>query len=315
MPVSQPFPPDPTASPKTGYPTNDYQKTVKRVLVITLLLNLLVMGIKLAIGLTSHSLSLVADGLHSLTDGANNVLGLFATRLASPLPDREHPYGHLKFEALATLGVAGFLGIACFEILQGAIERVLGLGQPIQISTTELLILLGVLGINIFVTGYEHREGRRVNSAFLIADAYHTLSDIWVTLVVLAGLLGVRFLGLQWLDVVLSFPVALMVFWSGWRVLRENLPWLVDAQAIDPQVIRDLAMSVPGVINVHAIASRGIVGRQCFVEMHLVVNAMDVETAHQIAEAVEVKLIEQFSPIRVITHIEPPRCQSEDLSF
>jgi cation diffusion facilitator family transporter len=296
-------------------PSRNYQKTVQWVLGITLGLNLLVMAIKITIGITTHSLSLIADGLHSLTDSANNILGLFATRLSSPVPDREHPYGHLKFEALATLGVAGFLGIACFEILQGAIERLFGTGQPTQISPTELWLLLLVLGINIFVTVYERREGQRINSPLLIADAYHTLSDIWVTLVVLLGLIGVRFLGWQWLDIALAFPVAIMVFWSGWRVLRENLPWLVDAQAIDPQVIYDLAMSVPGVINVHEIASRGVVGRQCFVEMHLVVDAQDVETAHQITEAVEAKFVDQFSPIRVITHVEPPSYQSEELSF
>jgi cation diffusion facilitator family transporter len=172
-----------------------------------------------------------------VTDSANNILGLIASRFSSPRPDRDHPYGHLKFEAVGALGISAFLGIACFEILQGAVERIInGGGKPITISPPELGLLLVVLGVNIFVAFYERRIGQGVRSPILIADAKHTMSDIWVTISVLAGLIGV-WLGFQWLDLALAFPVALLVFWSGWTVLKENLPWLVDRMAIAPEVI------------------------------------------------------------------------------
>src|SRR5919202_1668372 len=94
----------------------DNRSEVRKVLVITLLLNLFVMGLKAVVGLFTGSLSLQADALHSVTDSANNVLGLIASRFSSPTPDRDHPYGHQKFEAVGALGIAAFLGIACFEI-------------------------------------------------------------------------------------------------------------------------------------------------------------------------------------------------------
>jgi cation diffusion facilitator family transporter len=291
------------------------QRTVQRVLLATLGLNLLVMGIKVGIGLATGSLSLVADALHSLTDGANNLLGLWVSRYSSPHPDRDHPYGHQKFEALGALGIAAFLGVACFEILQGAIGRLIAPGRGIQVTGVELLLLVVVLLINVLVAVYERREGKRVDSPLLIADAYHTMSDIWVTLAVLAGLMGVWLFQWQWLDLVLSFPVAGMVAWSGWQVLRQNLPWLVDESAIAPEAIYTLAMTVPGVVNVHDIASRGLVGRQCFVEMHLVVSAPDVETAHQITEEIEDRLEAQFSPVRVMIHVEPPSYVSPHISY
>ncbi|NJM44867.1 MAG: cation transporter [Alkalinema sp. RU_4_3] len=291
------------------------QRTVKRVLLVTLGLNLLVMGIKAAIGLATGSLSLVADALHSLTDGANNVLGLWVSRYSSPHPDRDHPYGHQKFEALGALGIAAFLGVACFEILQGAIERLIVPGKGIRVTGVEMALLVVVLLINVLVAVYERREGKRVDSPLLIADAYHTMSDIWVTLAVLAGLLGVWLFKWQWLDVALSFPVAGMVAYSGWQVLRQNLPWLVDESAIAPEAIYTLVMTVPGVINVHDIASRGLVGRQCFVEMHLVVSAPDVETAHQITEEIEDRLEAQFAPVRVMIHVEPPSYVSPHISY
>ncbi len=299
----------------------DNRSEVRKVLVITLLLNLFVMGLKALVGFWTGSLSLQADALHSVTDSANNVLGLIASQFSSPQPDREHPYGHQKFEAVGTLGIAAFLGIACFEILQGAIERILHGLTPVNISPSELWLLLIVLGVNIFVTFYERHVGQRVGSPILIADAQHTMSDVWVTITVLLGLIGVwqaRVLNLpqlQWLDVFLAFPVALLVFRSGWSVLKENLPWLVDEMAIAPEAIEAIVSEVPGVINCHDIASRGLLGRQVFIEMHMIVNAKDVETAHKITEDVESRLENRFSPVRVLIHVEPPAYQSDQISF
>jgi cation diffusion facilitator family transporter len=295
--------------------TYDNRAEVRKVLIITLLLNVFVMGLKALVGYWTGSLSLLADALHSVTDSANNVLGLVAIKFSSPLPDREHPYGHNKFEAVGALGIAAFLGIACFEIVQGAVERILkGGGEPVRVSPPELWLLLIVLGVNIFVAFYERNVGKRVGSSILIADATHTMSDVWVTISVIGGLIGV-WLGYQWLDVLLAFPVALLVFWSGWSVLKENLPWLVDQMAIAPETIHAIAVSVPGVLNCHDIASRGVIGRQVFIEMHLIVDAPDVETAHNITEEVERQLEQRFHPVRILIHVEPPAYQSERITF
>ncbi|MEG3439990.1 cation diffusion facilitator family transporter [Pannus brasiliensis CCIBt3594] len=299
----------------------DNRAIVQKVLWITLLLNLFVMGLKGAVGLAINSLSLQADALHSVTDSANNVLGLVAMRFSSPRPDRDHPYGHLKYEAVGALAIAAFLGIACFEILKGAIDRLMKGGKPVEIGGPELWLLVIVLGVNIFVAYYERSVGKRVGSPILVADARHTLSDVWVTVAVLGGLIGVwqgniwHIPQLQSLDVFLSFPVAFMVFKSGLEVIKENLPYLVDEMAIAPEIIHDIVMEVPGVLNCHAIASRGIVGRQVFMEMHLIVDAPDVATAHHITESVEERLTERFSPVRVVIHVEPPDYETESISF
>lgn len=281
------------------------QATVQRVLLITLVLNLVVMGIKVVVGIFSGSLSLLADALHSLTDSANNILGLVASHYSNPEPDREHPYGHQKFEAVGALGIAAFLGVACFEIVQSAIQRLINGGET-KVNGPELWLLLLVLGINIVVAFYERREGERVKSPLLIADAYHTMSDVWITIAVLLGLIGVWVLNWQWLDIALALPVAALVLWSGWQVLKQNLPWLVDEMAIAPEAIRQVAMSVPGVIDAHDISSRGVVGRQSFIEMHLVLNVKDLETAHEITEAIERLLEQRYDPVRIVIHMEPP---------
>ncbi|MGK7915293.1 MAG: cation diffusion facilitator family transporter [Prochloraceae cyanobacterium] len=299
----------------------DNRSKVRQVLIITLLLNLLVMSLKAVVGLITGSLSLQADALHSVTDSANNVLGLVASHYSSPYPDRDHPYGHQKFEAVGALGIAAFLGVACFEIIQGAIERIFHGITAVKIAPHQLWLLLIVLAINIFVAFYERRVGKRIGSPILIADAHHTMSDVWITITVLAGLIGIwqsnelNLPQLQWLDVILAFPVAFLVIRSGWQVLKANLPWLVDEIAIAPEAIHQIVIQVPGVINCHDIASRGLLGRQVFIEMHLVVDASDVETAHKITEEVEKLLDQRFSPVRVLIHVEPIDYQSDQISF
>jgi cation diffusion facilitator family transporter len=299
----------------------DNRAEVRKVLLLTLALNLLVMGLKAWVGLMIGSLSLQADALHSVTDSANNILGLVTSHLSSPHPDRDHPYGHQKYEAIGALGIAVFLGIACFEILSSAVHRIVNGGKPIEINGFELWIVLLVLGINIFVAFYERRVGKRLRSPILIADAHHTMSDVWVTIAVLLGLVAI-WQGELWhieqfqsFDLILAFPVAFFVFQSGWEVLKSNLPWLVDEIAIAPEAIHRVVMEVPGVVNCHDIASRGLLGRQVFIEMHLIVEATDVETAHKITEKVENHLEERFAPARVLIHIEPPDYLSDRISY
>jgi cation diffusion facilitator family transporter len=293
----------------------DHRGQVRRVLLLTLVLNILVVALKAIVGFMTGSLSLLADSLHSVTDSVNNVLGLLTNQLAVPEPDREHPYGHHKFEAVGALGIAALMGIACFEIFQGAIKRVFSPAATVTMTEAELWLLLLVLGINIFVAFYERAIGQRLGSTLLIADAQHTMSDIWITITVIAGLVGVWLLDYQWLDVVLAFPVALLVLWTSWCVLRDNLPWLVDEMAIAPEAIHQVVMGVPGVMNCHNIASRGLLGRQVFIDMHLIVEASDVKSAHDITEAVERQLEARYAPVRVTIHVEPPSYQEAQITF
>ncbi|MEL7086113.1 MAG: cation diffusion facilitator family transporter [Cyanobacteria bacterium P01_A01_bin.3] len=282
------------------------QAAVQRVLYITLALNLLVFVAKVILGATTGSLSLIADALHSVSDSASNILGLAAMRMAKPEPDWDHPYGHSKFESVGALGIAAFLAIAFIEIVQAAFQRLVNgdAADLLNIDATTFQIMVGVLIINIFVTLYERWQGTVHNSRLLLADARHTLSDVGITIVVLLGLLGVKS-GWFWLDTVLAFPVGALVLWSSWEVLRENIPVLTDRVAISPNAIHEQVMTVDGVLNCHEISSRGIVGQQVFVEMHLVVKPLDVESAHNISEQVEQVLRDKYGQVHATIHLEP----------
>ena len=294
---------------------DDNRSAVKRVLLIALAVNVSMTLLKLVIGLLTGSLAVLADAMHSATDGLSSLLGLITNGLSDPKPDRDHPYGHDKYEGLGALAIAGFILFTAFEILKTSLERIAAGLPPLRLDGQDLLLLLIVLGCNLLLAGYERSEGRRLGSQLLLADAKHTTSDIWTTVVVLIGLAGVLTLGINWLDVAMAVPLCVLLVRACWQVLKSNLPWLVDQIAIAPEAIHEVAMAVPGVLNVHDIASRGVLGQRVFIELHMVVDANDLPTAHRITELVEEHLEARFGPVRCTIHLEPREYAIADITF
>jgi cation diffusion facilitator family transporter len=293
----------------------DTRRAVQRVLLVALAVNVSMTLLKLLIGLMSGSLAVLADAMHSATDGLSSLLGLLTNGLSDPRPDRDHPYGHDKYEGLGAVAIAGFILFTAFEILKTAAERIAAGLTPLRLDGQDLLLLLIVLGFNLLLAGYERSEGRKLGSQLLLADAKHTTSDIWTTIVVLLGLGGALLFRINWLDVALAVPLCLMLLRACWEVLRSNLPWLVDQIAIAPEAIHEVAMAVPGVLNVHDIASRGVLGQQVFIELHMVVEADDLPTAHRITELVEEHLEARFGAVRCTIHLEPREYAIPDITF
>lgn len=282
------------------------QNAIQNVLYITLGLNLLVLEIKFGLGLATGSLSLLAEAIHSVSDSASNVLGLIAMRLANPQPDWDHPYGHSKFESLGALAIAGFLIVAGSEILSSTVKRLFLLGDEkfVEINNINLIMMIAVLIINLFVAVYEAQRGKALNSKLLQADARHTLSDVWVTVILLAGMWAMG-LGWTWLDLVLAFLVAGLVFRSAWEVIKDNIPFLSDRVAIPASEIMEIVMDVYGVLNCHSITSRGVVGQEIFIEMHLVVAPREIDAAYKIVETVEQKLQQKYDLVHATIQLEP----------
>ena len=294
---------------------DDNRRAVQRVLLVALTVNVSMTLLKLVIGLLSGSLAVLADAMHSATDGLSSLLGLITNGLSDPQPDRDHPYGHDKYEGLGAVAIAGFILFTAFEILKTSLERIAAGLPPLRLDLQDLLLLLIVLGCNLLLAGYERSEGRRLGSQLLLADAQHTTSDIWTTVVVLVGLAGVLTLRISWLDVAIAVPLCVLLLRACWHVLSSNLPWLVDQIAIAPEAIHEVAMTVPGVLNVHDIASRGVLGQRVFIELHMVVDANDLPTAHRITELVEEHLEARFGTVRCTIHLEPGEYAIPDITF
>jgi cation diffusion facilitator family transporter len=282
----------------------DRNASIRRVLLGIFVANVFVVVVKLVIGASSRSLAVFGDGIQSSVDAVNNLVGLAVIGVASKGPDAEHPYGHAKFEALGALLIVVFLSVSIFELLRGAIHKLVRGGEPPTLDASAFILLGITLLVNVAVAYGENRAGRRLNSELLIADAMHTRTDVVITLAVLGGL-GLTSAGLAWADPVLAIIVALFVAHANYGIVRRAMPTLVDARAYDEGTIRAQAEAVPGVRAAYAIRSR-IAATRRFAELTISVDGRsDVASAHRIADAVEARLQAGLELDEVVVHVEP----------
>lgn len=284
----------------------DTFRAIRRVLWVTMGLNLIASVAKLVVGYLTGSLSLIADGFDSVFDSASNAIGLVGIYVAARPADKEHPYGHRKAETMAALVVAGLLFLTTWELIKSAIER---LRNPALIQTQVNVWSFAALAVSIIVhlsvVWYELRAGRRLGSDFLVADAQHTRADVFVSLSVIGGLVAVK-LGFPLVDPILALVVALVIAKIGIDIIREGSPVLMDGVVMPPDQIERITMSVPGVLSCHRVRSRGHDGA-VYADLHIQVDpTMSTEQAHALAHEVQYRLHESRPDLEDVTvHVEP----------
>jgi cation diffusion facilitator family transporter len=278
---------------------------VSRVLTRVLFFNLAVAAAKLALGYATGAVSVVSDGFHSLTDSTSNIIGLVGLRVSYKPPDADHPYGHRKFETLAAAGIFVFLILAVVEIGRAAVKR-LASPTPPDVSWLSFAIMLGTLAVNIAVVKYESREGRRMKSELLLADAMHTRSDVFATIGVLFSLAAV-WAGFPLLDPIGGLAIAILIARTSYEIARDTTSILADRVVIEESDIHEVVMDVPGVLGCHRIRTRGSADH-VFLDLHVWFRAdSTLREAHRISHIVKDRLMERFPQIAdAIIHIEPP---------
>ncbi len=278
---------------------------VRGVLARVLVLNLIVVAIKLIVGLRTGALSVLGAALESSLDLLNNVVGMILVTVAARAPDETHPYGHAKFETLGALAIVTFLSISCFELLREAVLQFRQAHSPVTPTLLELCIVGLTLAINGLVVVYERRRGLELSSSFLVADAAHTNSDLYVTLLAITSL-GLTRIGLGSLDAILAVLVALIIAWNGYKILKETVPILVDERGLDSADVRRLVERIPRIAEVRSVRSRAGASGVVFAEVTVgVAGSTTVSDAHAIADEVERRIGEALGASEVVVHIEP----------
>jgi cation diffusion facilitator family transporter len=274
------------------------------VLLATLALNLIVSVGKIVVGRLTGSLSMQADGYHSLMDGANNLVGLVVTVFAYAPPDLGHPYGHRKFETAATqlIGLV-LLGVA-YHVVEQALTQAGGGHLPV-VEAVSWAVMGGTLAANLFVAWYEAREGRRLQSPYLLADAAHTRSDIYVSLGVVASFAGAR-AGMPAADVVVSLGIAGFIAVMAVRILVGSFHTLTDRAVIPADDLATVLRTVPGVVSCNDIRTRGGPGA-VYVDLIVHVDGeLTLRAAHEVADQIE-EALQRARPdiVDVVVHLEP----------
>lgn len=280
-------------------------REVRRVLWVVLLLNLAVAAAKYAYGTLSGSASMQADGIHSVFDSFGNVVGLVGLALASRPADESHPYGHAKFETYASLAIGVLLLLAALEVGTSAVGKLMAGSYTAEVTPVSFVVMVGTLIINIGVTAYERRCGKRLKSEVLAADANHTLSDAFVSIGVIAGLVAVA-LGFPMADPLMALVVTAAILVTAFDVFKHALATLSDRARIPEDDLRAAALSVAGVRDAHQVRTRGTEG-EVYADLHvLVAPEMTVGEAHGLSEQVEAAVQARFpNVVDVLVHIEP----------
>ena len=277
---------------------------IRRVLISILVANAAVVVAKLVIGLRTGSLGVLGDAAHSSVDAMNNVLALVVVGVAARAPDEDHPYGHQKFETLGALAIVGFLSITAFELVKGAIQRLVVGAPSLSVTPLQFGFLLATLLVNVVVASYETKQGKQLGSEILLADATHTRADVFITIGVLSGVMLAR-LGVNWADSVVALAVAVVIVALAYGIVASSIPVLVDQHVVPSEIIRMSAESVSGVSSAYDIRSRGS-NYRTFAEITIAVKrGTTVEDGHEIADAVERQLRSQLQLHQIIVHVEP----------
>ena len=293
------------ATHRTGVLTPDRYTVVVRVLYRVLVLNLAVAFSKIALGYVTGAVSVLSDGFHSLTDSASNIVALVGVLIARRPPDKNHPYGHRKYETIASLGILLFLVIVLLEVVTSAVDR-LRTGAVPRVFPEGIGIMTVTLAVNLLVMKYELGEGRRLNSEVLLADAKHTRSDVLTSITVIAALLGVA-AGYPLLDPLAALLVAGFIGHACWQIAQGASRILADEIVIAEDDVQAVVQSVPEVIGCHAIRTRGPADH-VFLDLHIWLDgSTPLETAHATSHVVKDKLMARYPQIvDVVIHIEPP---------
>lgn len=279
---------------------------IRNVLIYTLIANSIVALAKVVFGYLTNSISILSDGFHSFFDGVSNIVGLIGVSIASHPPDRRHPYGHRKYETLFTLIIAAMIFATCYQILRSAYESLSNTPKT-TVTATSFVIILVTLTINIIVMLYETKKGKELGSEFLLADARHTKSDIFISLSVFIGLLLFR-AGYTRADAFVGIVIAILIAKMGYEIIKEASMVLVDTVCIDTGLIEKAIRNVEGVKGCHDIRTRGT-SKSIFLDLHVCVKPdITLEEAHDIADRVEAMIKERFPDVvDIVVHVEPDK--------
>ena len=270
-------------------------------------------GFKIAVGVATGSLGILAEAAHSGLDLIAAVMTWLAVRISGKPADYEHRYGHGKVENLSALAETVLLLFTCIWIIEGAVKRLISGSVEIEVTYWSFLVMVVSIVIDVSRSRALSRAARKYNSQALEADALHFSTDIWSSAVVILGLGCVaigdrlpRFAGLRYADAVSAILVALIVVVVSYRLGMRTVHALIDAAPAGmAEKIVAAAEALPGVRDCHHVRLR-YSGAQLFVDVHVMVDGgQTLRQAHELTEDVE-RAIQAVAPEADVTvHPEP----------
>ncbi len=289
------------------YNADQVTRLKSRVTYIAAFVNIILAGIKIGFGVIGRSEALIADGIHSLSDLLSDLFVIVAIKLGSREADHDHPYGHRRFETMATVMLGGSLIVIAGGIAWDVVVRIQH-PETLLVPDRDTLIIAAIsILANEWLYQYTKRIAKQTRSKLLLANAWHHRSDAISSIVVLFGIVAVLY-GYPFADAVAAVIVALMIAKMGLSLVLESIKELVDTSLSDAQTdaIRKEIKATEGVRSIHLLRTRQM-GEDSFVDTHIVVDPkITVSEGHMIGDAVRDNLKAQFEDVAdVLVHIDP----------
>lgn len=293
------------------------KQAINKITLWGVLVNFILSVTKIFGGILGHSAALLADGIHSLSDLASDAMVLFAAKHAGEEADDDHPYGHGRFETLATVGLGVLLVFVGLGIAYDAVTRLLSEITPV----IPHILTLWIAGLSIIskeiLFHYTKNVGLRIRSELLKANAWHHRSDAISSVIVFIGITGAMF-GFPTLDAYAAVIVSIMIMKIGSDLAYHSLQQLVDT-GLEPELVNKIKEQIlrhEDVLQLHLLRSRRM-GHTALVDVHIqVAPKLSVSEGHHISEAVENSLKNRFEEINDVTvHIDPEDDEQEASSM
>ncbi len=286
----------------------DYAKEKQFAAFLSICSNAVLITLKLIVGFLTGSLSITSEALHSLSDIAASFIAFISVKKSSEPADKEHPFGHGKFEELSGFFEGILICVIAIFIFGGAIIKLFKPIEPIETSWGIAVMAFSVI-INIFVSKYLFYVGTKSNSIAIKADAEHLKTDVLSSFAVLAGLLVIQLTGIYLLDLVFAIIVAIIIAYTGLKLTGEATRGLLDAAL--PQEDLDILDNIlkqhvdVDIIEVKVSKTRKA-GSEKLIELVIVVNKrITVKTCHDICNNIENEIMQSLPGAKVFIHMEP----------
>jgi len=271
---------------------------------VSIIINLVLFSAKLLVSIQTGSIALAADAWHTLSDSLSSVIVVITTKLSAKKADKEHPFGHGRWEHIASLFIAVILGIIAYDFIRSSIERFMNT-QVVEYGISAIIVTIISIVVKELLTQYSFYIAKKTNNSSVRADGWHHRSDALSSVVVLVGILFAK--RFWWIDSVLGIIIGLMLFYATIKILKEVITKLLGEEP-SKELIDNINAEVLRLCGVdmklhHFHLHDYIIHKELTLHMRLDKD-MTIELSHKIATDIENLIKEKFEMIATI-HIEP----------
>ena len=272
---------------------------------VGIFLNVLLFAAKYLAGTLTGSIAIVADAFNNLSDAGSSIITLLGFKLAAKKPDRDHPYGHGRFECIAGLVVSFVILMMGFDLAKTSVTKIIH-PEAVDFSILSICILIGSILVKLYMALYNRAVGKRISSAAVLATATDSLSDVCATTMVLAATLIARFTGVN-IDGWAGAIVSLVILWAGYNAAKDTIDPLLG-QAPDPEFVQriaDIVNRYPEVVGIHDLAVHDYGAGRVMISLHAEVpSSGDIMALHDVIDTIERDLQDELNCSAVI-HMDP----------